>query len=86
MFKVQDLIDKIGDNPVCYLTGRPINLEEGRFYHLDHILPKSRGGDNSLENCGLTCKPANQAKTNLTLEEFVQLCREVVEKHWPTQQ
>ena len=81
MFKVQDLIDKIGDDPICYLTGRPINLEEGRSYQLDHILPKSRGGDNSLENCGLTCKLANQSKTNLTVEEFVQLCREVVERH-----
>lgn len=80
-FKVKDLIDKIESNPVCYLTGRPINLEEGRSYHLDHIIPRSKGGDNSLDNCGLACKVANQAKTDMTLEEFVNLCREVVEKH-----
>lgn len=81
MFKVKDFLKKIGPNPVCYLTGRPINLEEGKSYHLDHILPRSRGGDNSLENCGLASRSANQAKTDLTLEEFVQLCKEVVEKH-----
>lgn len=81
MFNVKQLVNKLGSNPVCYLTGRPINLNEGKSYHLDHILPKSKGGDNSLENCGLACRSANQAKTDLTLDEFVQLCREVVEKH-----
>lgn len=80
MFKVKDFLKKIGSNPVCYLTGRPINLEEGRSYHLDHILPRSRGGDNSLDNCGLASRSANQAKADLTLEEFVQLCKEVVER------
>lgn len=83
MFNVKQLIKKLGTNPVCYLTGRDINLNEGRSYHLDHILPKSKGGDNSLENCGLACRSANQAKTDMTLEEFVQLCQEVVKKHQP---
>lgn len=81
MFKTKDLIERIEANPVCYLTGRKIDLEDGRSYHLDHIIPRSKGGDNSMDNCGLACKSANQAKTDLTLEEFVQLCREVVERH-----
>lgn len=85
MFKTKDLIERIEANPVCYLTGRKIDLEDGRSYHLDHIIPRSKGGDNSMDNCGLACKSANQAKTDLTLEEFIQLCREVVEKHRPTQ-
>ncbi|NDD54008.1 hypothetical protein EBZ39_09045 [bacterium] len=83
MFNVKQLIKKLGSNPVCYLTGRPINLDEGKSYHLDHILPKSKGGDNSLENCGLACRAANQAKTDMTLDEFVQLCAEVIKKHRP---
>lgn len=81
MFKTKDLIERIEANPVCYLTGRKIDLEDGRSYHLDHIIPRSKGGDNSIDNCGLACKSANQAKTDLTLEEFVQLCGEVVERH-----
>lgn len=85
MFNVKQLIKKLGPNPTCYLTGRPINLNEGKSYHLDHILPKSKGGDNSLQNCGLACKVANQAKTDMTLEEFVQLCKEVIERHQPNQ-
>lgn len=80
-FKTKDLVEKIEANPVCYLTDRKINLEDGRSYHLDHIIPRSKGGDNSIENCGLTCRAANQAKNDLVLEDFVQLCREVIEKH-----
>jgi len=79
-FSVQDLIDKIGENSICYLTGRSINLSDGRSYHLDHIVPISKGGDNSLDNCGLACKEANQAKHNLSKDEFIKLCEEVVAK------
>lgn len=81
LFKAQDLLNKIGENPVCYLTGRPINLEDGRSYHLDHIVPISKGGDNSLDNCGLARKEANQSKHSLTKDEFIRLCQDVVDNH-----
>ena len=79
-FSLQDLIDKIGDNPTCYLTGRPIDLSDGRSYHLDHIAPVSKGGSNNLSNCQIACKEANQAKSNLSVDEFIQLCQEVINK------
>lgn len=79
-FSLQELIDKIGDNPKCYLTGRSIDLSDGRSYHLDHIVPISKGGDNSLDNCEIACKEANQAKHNLSKNEFIKLCQEVVDK------
>lgn len=78
MFTPKQLLDKIGDNPKCYLTGRPIDLSDPKSYHLDHIIPKSRGGDNTLDNCGLACNIANLSKTHMTHEEYVALCREVV--------
>jgi len=78
MFNYNDFIKKIGNNPKCYLTGRDINLSNGRSYHLDHIIPISRGGDNSIENCGLTCREANQAKNNMLLEDFYKLCEDVL--------
>ena len=81
MFTAQQLLDKIGSNPVCYLTGQPIDLNKSRSYHLDHIMPKSRGGDDSLANCQIACREANQAKGDLLVEEFLALCKLVIENH-----
>jgi 5-methylcytosine-specific restriction endonuclease McrA len=78
MFTVDDLINKIGDNPKCYLTGKDIDLSKSKTYSLDHIVPRSKGGENSLDNCGLCCKEANMAKYDLLLEDFISLCDSVV--------
>lgn len=80
-FKPKELLEKIGDNPKCYLTGRSIDLLDGKSYHLDHIIPKNKGGLNSLDNCNIACRDANQAKGNLLYHEFIDLCREVLEFH-----
>lgn len=77
MFKLKDLIKKIGNDPRCYWTGRKIDLSSRRSYHLDHFVPRSRGGDNSLDNCVLACREANQGKGDLTSEEYVQTSCEV---------
>lgn len=79
MFKVKDLEKKLKDNPYCYLTGSKININESQTYSLDHIVPKSRGGDNSLENCGLTTRMANQMKSNQTVEELIENCKKILE-------
>lgn len=42
-FTVEELKEKIGENPVCYLTGRPIDISKSREYEFDHIIPKSKG-------------------------------------------
>ena len=80
-FKPQDLIEKIGDDPICYLSGRKIDLMDGKSYHLDHIIPKNRGGPNTLDNCNIACREANQAKGNLLYEELIVLCKEILEVH-----
>lgn len=68
---------RISEYPYCYITGRKIDLEIGRSYHLDHIIPHSKNGKNTLDNMGLTCREANVAKGDLMIEEFIQLCVEV---------
>ena len=81
MFTVEQLLNKIGPNPTCYLTGLPIDLNDSKSYQLDHKIPKSRGGDNSLDNCGLVCKRANMSKSDMTYDEYIELCKLVLSNH-----
>lgn len=68
----------IEDKPICYLTGRSIDLSMPSTYSLDHIIPVSKGGKNDLSNCGLVSRKANMAKTDMSLSEFISLCQDVV--------
>lgn len=77
-FSVDDLLAKVGNNPMCSLTGRIIDLKDSSSYQLDHIIPKTKNGDSSIDNCQVVCKEANIAKSNLTIEEFKKLCEDVV--------
>lgn len=78
-FRWQDIIAKFGWQTTCYLTGRNINLKESKTYHFDHIVPYSRGGSSGLENLGIACKWANIAKSDMMLDEFIVVCKEVLE-------
>ena len=79
VFGYNEVIEKIGSNPKCHLTGREVDILVSSDYQLDHNIPVSKGGDNSLENLEIACKDANQAKGGMTNEEFFQLCKEVLE-------
>lgn len=79
LFSVEDVLKKFGDAPRCYLTGRPIDLLKPKTYSFDHIVPLAKGGGSDLDNLGLTCKEANHAKYDLMAEEFIALCKEVLE-------
>lgn len=77
-FTVNDVLQKFKDNPRCYLSGKYIDLNDPSSYQFDHIVPISRGGSCNLTNLGLTTKTANNAKYNLTPEEFIELCKEIL--------
>lgn len=78
-FKWQDVIEKFGWETTCYLTGEVINLKDPNTYHFDHVIPCSRGGTSDLSNLGIAAKKANQAKYDMTVEEFLNLCQKVLE-------
>ena len=63
----------------CYLSGRPIDIKDNNSYQFDHIIPRSKGGEDTFENLGVTTREANQSKSDLTIEEYLQLCKDVLE-------
>ncbi len=78
LFTMNQFYEKFGRYTKCHLTGDNIDLFDSDSHHFDHILPITRGGNNSLENLGITTPQANSAKSNLTVDEFYQLCKKVV--------
>ena len=80
-FSSKEFKDKLVSNPTCYLTGRKIDLLQPKTYQCDHIIPVSKGGTNDLDNLGLACKDANQSKTDLTHDEYIRICKEVLIHH-----
>lgn len=63
----------------CYLSGRPFDLDDTGTFHFDHIIPSSAGGSNKIENLGLCVPEANEAKSGLSVDEFIDLCKDVLE-------
>jgi 5-methylcytosine-specific restriction endonuclease McrA len=50
----------------CHLPIGPIGS------HIDHVVPRSAGGDDGFFNLALACRQCNFAKHNLTVAEFLQ--------------
>lgn len=51
----------VRDDFTCAYCGRT-----DRRLTIDHIIPKSKGGTSSFENCVASCKPCNNKKNNRT--------------------
>lgn len=56
----------IRDEYACQYCGRKFSFEE---LTLDHVFPKSRGGETSWKNIVACCKSCNQKKADRTPEE-----------------
>lgn len=80
-FTLLQFYKRFANNPICYLTREPIDLDDVETYQLDHIIPKSKGGDSTLDNCGLLKSKVNIAKLDMTPNEFIELCKKIA-KIW----
>ena len=61
----------------CPYTGRHLIL--GGDASVDHKLPRSKGGTNNKPNLQWVHYNVNVAKLNMTHDEFITFCREIVE-------
>lgn len=74
---LQDVINKFGENPKCYLTGQAIDIMKPATYHFDHIIPVAKGGENTIDNMQIALTDANYAKRDMLLNDFIELCKQV---------
>ena len=58
------LLEKYGRK--CFYCGKTVS-----DFEVEHMLPKSRGGSNCIDNLTLSCHDCNQKKDTLTAEEFI---------------
>lgn len=54
------------DGGRCQYTGKPLGAKDG---NIDHVVPRSRGGQTTWENCVLADRAVNQKKANRTPAE-----------------
>lgn len=65
----------------CVYTGDTLDWKDPAGFQWDHIIPKSKGGEDTLENLQIISTDANQAKGSMTHDEFIELCKKVAERH-----
>ena len=74
-------------NGRCFYTGRNLSIED---IHIDHILPRSKGGKDCIENYVLCCSDINILKNDTVDDFFVErvtlinkllFCKKVVEEY-----
>jgi hypothetical protein len=78
-FNWKDVVNLHGETPICYISGEPLDYSSSDL-SFDHITPVSKGGDNSIENLGITHRTANLMKTDLSVDELIEWCVKIL-KH-----
>ena len=69
-------VSKIQHNNYCWYCGKemkPTNLTK------DHVFPRSKGGNNDMDNIIMVCKACNSSKGNMDLFKWYTTVR----KEWP---
>lgn len=84
----KEAIKKAWDDRCAYCGTPPIEDNSLRKLTIDHVRPRSRGGENITSNCIPACKRCNHAKGSedwlgwFRLQPFYSLETEVRIRHW----
>jgi 5-methylcytosine-specific restriction endonuclease McrA len=63
---------------ICFYCGGKYDT---RYLHIDHKIPKSRGGSNKKSNLVVACQKCNLLKGTLTIEEFLKKAEKECNRH-----
>ena len=69
-------VEKIRQNNYCWYCGK--EMETAKLTK-DHVFPRSKGGDNDMDNIIMVCKTCNSSKGDMDLFEWYAEIR----KEWP---
>lgn len=70
-----DLTYAIKDSSKCYYCSKPLSRDKST---LDHMFPRDLGGPTLPDNLCISCTNCNNAKSNMTEEQFL-LCMSLLE-------
>lgn len=70
VIKTDKIIEWIENTPNCIYCSNSIPIKD---YSVDHIIPRSRGGSDTIENIQLVCRSCNLMKGGLLDNEFREL-------------
>ena len=77
---IRAVVSEAFDNGmICPICGREMVYEttgsNDRMMTLEHIMPLSRGGDQTRNNLIMICRECNCAKGSMTVEEYERMTR-----------
>lgn len=58
------------DNSKCQYCGVEVDFSDKNSWHIDHVVPSSKGGTNCESNLKLACNSCNSKKRGFTLDYF----------------
>lgn len=80
-FSYKEVLNKYNNSTIItdYISGDVIDITKDN-YNLDHIIPKAKGGLNTIDNLAIVTPTSNKVKSDLTKEELLEFCEKVL-KH-----
>lgn len=77
---VTEVTKKYIQTNTCAYCIRSFTEDNPRWF--DHIIPRCLGGNNEADNISICCRECNLSKAGLSLNQWIGLCRRVVEHNY----